>query len=132
MTAGGVSEACEVFTSRRAGPQALALTVLVTMELLKALSAVSLTQSMFSVSPLKNPYLLLGVAVPFLLHLAILYVPALNGIFGVHPLSRREWKVVLAFAAPILVVEEILKGVGRARASRDARARAQQPQQQQY
>jgi len=126
------SEACEVFTSRRAGPQALSLTVLVTIELLKALSAVSLTQSMFSISPLQNPYLLLGVAIPFLMHLAVLYVPALSGLFGLHPLSGREWKVVLALAAPILMVEEVLKGVGRAHSSRaSARARAQQQQQQQ-
>ena len=104
---------CDIFTSGRTGAQALSLSVLVTLELLKALSAVSLSQSIFTLPPWKNPALLVGISVPFLLHLGIFYTPRLAAVFGVRPLSRREWAVVLAFAAPILVVEEILKWIGR-------------------
>lgn len=91
----------------------MALSVLVTMEMLKALSAVSLDGSLFRVPPWRNRWLLLGVAVPYLLHIAILYVPFLAQTFGLAPLSRQEWTVILQFAFPILLLEECLKYFGR-------------------
>ena len=54
-------------------PQTLSLTTLVCMEMLKALSAVSVNDSILRVPPWKNPWLLLGVAGPFVLHIAVLY-----------------------------------------------------------
>lgn len=68
-------------------PQTLALTTLVCMELLKALSAVSLDSSLFQVGPQSNPWLLVGVSGPFLLHLFMVYsstfgLPALGESFG--------------------------------------------------
>ena len=107
------AQPCNIFTTGRARPQSMALSVLVTMEMLKALSAVSLDGSMFRIPPWRNPWLLLGVTVPFLLHLAVLYVPALATIFGLAPLTQREWGVIVRFALPILVLEECLKWVGR-------------------
>ena len=73
--------------SGRMLPQTLALTTLVCMEMLKALSAVSVDSSLFRVGPQENPYLLLGVSGPFLLHLLVLYssklgLPALGESFG--------------------------------------------------
>ena len=60
---------------RRAGAQGegadYALSTLVVMEMLKALSAVSLTQSMIKISPWTSPILIAGVTVPFLLHLMV-------------------------------------------------------------
>ena len=95
--------------------------------MLKALSAVSLDHSLLRVSPLANKWLLAGVALPTLLHLGLLYVPQLCAVFGLEALSWAEWATVLKFAAPILVVEELTKAVGRhleARALREARADA--------
>jgi Ca2+-transporting ATPase len=43
------------------------------MELFKALSAVSIDSSLINVGPNQNPYLILGVAVPFILHVAVVY-----------------------------------------------------------
>jgi Ca2+-transporting ATPase len=68
-------------------PQSLALTTLVCMEMLKALSAVSVDNSLLRVGPQSNPWLLLGVSGPFLLHLFVLYsaklgLPALGESFG--------------------------------------------------
>ena len=91
----------------------MALSVLVTIEMLKALSAVSLDGSLFHVPAWKNKWLLLGVTVPYLLHMAVLYVPFLANTFGLAPLSRREWEVILKFSLPILLVEELLKAFGR-------------------
>lgn len=60
-------------TSGREFPQTLSLTVLVCIELFKALSAVSVDSSLFTIGPNKNPMLVLGVAVPFLVHVFLLY-----------------------------------------------------------
>ena len=73
--------------SGRMLPQTLALTTLVCMEMLKALSAVSVDSSLLRVGPQENPWLLLGVSGPFLLHLFVLYssklgLPGLGESFG--------------------------------------------------
>jgi Ca2+-transporting ATPase len=89
-----MKNACDIF-SMRAKPQSLSLSVLVTIEMLKALSAVSLENSLWRVPPWKNRWLLVGVIVPFLMHLLILNVPLLATPFGLSPLSLKEWKVNL-------------------------------------
>lgn len=104
---------CDIFTEEKSSPQTMSLSVLVTMELLKALSAVSLDSSMFSIPPWRNRWLLLGVLIPFACHLLILYTPSLASIFNLSPLSWKEWEIVLKFSAPILVVEEVLKALGK-------------------
>jgi hypothetical protein len=71
---GGASMCASLFReSGRMLPQTLSLTTLVCMEMLKALSAVSVNDSLFRVGPQKNKWLLLGVSGPFLLHLFVLY-----------------------------------------------------------
>lgn len=73
--------------------QTNALTVLVCVELLKALSAVSVDQSLWTVPSWRNPFLLPAVLLPFLLHLLVLYVPTLRSVFGLQALSWRDWQV---------------------------------------
>jgi len=99
-------------------PQTLSLTTLVCIEMFKALSAVSIDNSLLSVGPHKNPYLVLGVTVPMLLHLAVVYsgdlgLPGLGESFGIVPLSKDNWISVLKWSVPILLVEELLKTIGR-------------------
>jgi len=99
-------------------PQTLSLTVLVCMELFKALSAVSVDSSLLTVGPNQNPLLIGGVALPFLLHLAVVYsaklgFPGLAKSFGLAPLSLHDWQTALKWSAPILIVEEVLKAIGR-------------------
>lgn len=86
--------------------QAVALSVLVAVELLKAVAAVSLEESIFRVPPWRNRFLLPGVTLPLLLHLAVLYVPALSKLFGLAPLKLREWKVTLAVYVSLLLVSD--------------------------
>ena len=104
---------CNIFSSLKSRPQTMALSVLVSIEMLKALSAVSLDSSMLRVQPWMNPFLILGVTVPFLLHLIVLYVPFLSKLFGLSPLTINEWKMVMKFSLPILLLEEMLKYIGR-------------------
>jgi len=116
---GGAAMCSTLFKeSGRMLPQTLALTTLVCMEMLKALSAVSVDNSIFRVGPQSNKWLLLGVSGPFLLHLFVLYSSkiGLGGIgesFGLVPLSVDDWITVALFATPILFVDEILKAIGR-------------------
>jgi len=126
--ANGGAEMCSALfkESGRMYPQTLALTTLVVMEMLKALSAVSVDNSLFQVSPLANKWLLAGVSGPFLLHLAVLYsaklgVPVLGEAFGMVPLTSSDWTHVMMWAAPILIVDEILKAIGRNLKRRDAK-----------
>ena len=113
---------CSIYTDL-AAPQTLALTTLVTSELLKALCTVSVDSSILTVGPQKNPWLLLGVAVPFALNLSIIYsdilgIPALAENFGLVPLSISDWANVLCWSLPIILIDEALKFVFRSR--RDA------------
>ena len=80
---------------------------------LQALSAVSVDNSLFVVPSWKNKWLLVGVAVPSLLHLLVMNSEKFGGIFGMVALSKAQWIKVIQFSAPILLVDEILKGVGR-------------------
>ena len=88
----------------------LSLTVLVTIEMLNALSE---DCSLLVVPPHKNMYLVGAIAASFLAHFAILYIPPLATIFSVAPLSWREWKIVFAFSFPVIVIDEVLKLIGR-------------------
>ena len=97
----------------KATAQTLALTTLVAMEMLKALSAVSLDHSLLRVPPTRNPWLLAGVALPTMLHLLLLHVAPLRSLFGLAPLTRAHWAAVAKFSLPILLVEEATKAVGR-------------------
>jgi len=110
---GEAVSACSVFVEGLAKPQSLALSVLVSMEMLKALSAVSVDNSIFRVPPWKNNWLLLGVFLPSLLHIAVLYVPEAASKLGLMPLTKDDWIYVAKFALPIVLVEEVLKAIGR-------------------
>ena len=99
---------CNIYSDIRA-PQTLALTTLVTTELLKALCTVSVNNSIFVVGPQRNPWLMLGVAVPFVLNLAIIYTPAFEKNFGLVPLSGDDWIKVFLWSLPVVIIEEALK-----------------------
>jgi len=108
----------------KATAQTLSLSTLVAMEMLKALSAVSLDHSLLRVPPWRNRWLLAGVALPVGLHLGLLYTPGLRDLFGLAPLDAAQWATVAKFAAPILLVEEFTKAVGRHLDAKAAAARA--------
>ena len=64
-------------------------------------------------APWANKWLCGGVALPVALHLGLLYTPGLRNLFGLAAITAQEWRSVLAYAFPILIVEELLKAVGR-------------------
>ncbi|KAJ6691695.1 CALCIUM-TRANSPORTING ATPASE [Salix purpurea] len=104
---------CEYFRSGKIKASTLSLTVLVAIEMFNSLNALSEDCSLVRMPPWVNPWLLLAMSVSFGLHFLILYVPFLAQVFGIVPLSLNEWVLVLAVALPVILIDEVLKFVGR-------------------
>ena len=81
--------------------------------MLNALNALSEDNSLVTMPPWVNPWLIVAIIGSISSHMLILYVPFLNDIFGITPLNFKEWMLVLAFSAPVILVDEILKFFGR-------------------
>ena len=108
---------CQYFTTGKTKAATLSLTVLVTIEMLNALNALSENCSLLVVRPWVNPWLLLAIVGSMSLHMLILYVPLLAEIFGIVPLTTREWCLVFAFSFPVILIDECLKVVSRKKSS---------------
>ncbi|GFZ13212.1 endomembrane-type CA-ATPase 4 [Actinidia rufa] len=104
---------CDYFQTGKIKAMTLSLSVLVAIEMFNSLNALSEDGSLLTMPPWVNPWLLLAMSVSFGLHFLILYVPFLAQIFGIVPLSLNEWLLVLAVAFPVILIDEILKFVGR-------------------
>lgn len=104
---------CDYFHGGKVKAMTLSLSVLVAIEMFNSLNALSEDGSLLTMPPWVNPWLLLAMSVSFGLHFLILYVPILAQVFGIVPLSLNEWLLVLAVALPVILIDEILKFVGR-------------------
>ncbi|CAN6897762.1 unnamed protein product [Brassica oleracea] len=91
----------------------LPLSVLVAIEMFNSLNALSEDGSLVMMPLWVNPWLLLAMVVSFELHFVILYVPFLAQVFGIVPLSLNEWPLVLVVSLPVILIDEVLKFVGR-------------------
>jgi len=91
--------------------------------MLNALNAISEDNSLLTMSPFINPWLLAAISSSILLHCVILYVPAMNVIFGIAPHNLYEWKLVFAFSAPVILIDEVLKVIGRSMNAAELEAR---------
>lgn len=104
---------CDYFQRGKVKATTLSLSVLVAIEMFNSLNALSEDGSLLTMPPWVNPWLLLAMFVSFGLHFLILYVPFLAQVFSIVPLSLNEWLLVLAVAFPVVLIDEILKFVGR-------------------
>ncbi|XP_010556614.1 PREDICTED: calcium-transporting ATPase 2, endoplasmic reticulum-type [Tarenaya hassleriana] len=109
---------CEYFTVGKVKPMTLSLSVLVAIEMFNSLNALSEDNSLLKMPPWRNPWLLVAMAVSFGLHCVILYVPFLANVFGIVPLSFKEWSVVLLVSFPVVLIDEALKCIWRCRRRR--------------
>lgn len=108
---------CDYFQTGKVKAMTLSLSVLVAIEMFNSLNALSEDGSLLTMPPWVNPYLLVAMSISFGLHFLILYVPFLAKVFGIVPLSLNEWLLVLAVALPVILIDEVLKFVGRCRNS---------------
>jgi len=117
------TDPCKYFTEGKIKASTLSLSVLVAIEMFNALNALSEDGSLVTMPPWSNPYLLLAMIVSFGMHFVILYVDFLADMFNVTPLSWGEWKVVLAFSLPVVLIDEVLKFIGRRMSARELELR---------
>jgi Ca2+-transporting ATPase len=106
---------CNYFADGKAKASTLSLSVLVAIEMFNALNALSEDISLLVMPPWCNPYLIVAMFVSFGLHCLIMYVPTFATTFGIVPLSPAEWKLVILLAAPVILIDEVLKFFGRMR-----------------
>ncbi|XAR69005.1 Calcium-transporting ATPase [Bertholletia excelsa] len=104
---------CDYFRRGKVKASTLSLSVLVAIEMFYSLSAISEDNSLIRVPPWVNPWLILAVSLSSGLHLMVLNVPVLARVFGAVNLSLREWVFVLVLAFPVVLIDEVLKAVGR-------------------
>lgn len=107
------SNPCDYFTTGKVKAMTLSLSVLVAIEMFNSLNALSEDNSLITVPPWKNPWLMVAMSVSFGLHCLILYVPFLADVFGIVPLSLNEWFLVILVSAPVILIDELLKFVAR-------------------
>jgi len=112
---------CKIFHNPR--PSTMSLSILVTIEMFNALNALSENQSLLSVPPTSNLWVVFACILSLLLHFVILYVPFFAAVFHVAPLNFQEWLGVFLFSFPVLIIDETLKFISRQRDGRSGPAR---------
>ncbi|XP_056103242.1 ATPase sarcoplasmic/endoplasmic reticulum Ca2+ transporting 1, like isoform X2 [Rhinichthys klamathensis goyatoka] len=102
---------CEVFEA--SAPMTMALSVLVTIEMLNALNSLSENQSLIRMPPWSNGWLISAMTLSFSLHFMILYVDPLPMVFKLTHLNVEQWMVVLKLSFPVILIDEVLKFFAR-------------------
>lgn len=102
---------CSVFKDPH--PMTMALSVLVTIEMLNAMNSLSENQSLAVMPPWINLWLLGAMGLSFSLHFVILYVELLSSVFSVTPLNGEEWFAVMKMSIPVVLIDEVLKFIAR-------------------
>lgn len=102
---------CDVFDDPH--PMTMALSVLVTIEMLNAMNSLSENQSLIVMPPWINPWLMGAIALSMSLHFMILYTPVFNTVFQICPLTLEEWFAVLKISIPVVLLDELLKFISR-------------------
>ena len=105
---------CDYFIKGKVKASTLSLSVLVVIEMLNSMNAISEDNSLLTMSPLVNPWLLVAISASLSLHAMIVYVPFFNDIFSIYSLNGYEILLVLAFSLPVILIDEILKIFARA------------------
>ncbi|XP_054711806.1 calcium-transporting ATPase sarcoplasmic/endoplasmic reticulum type-like [Uloborus diversus] len=102
---------CSIFKDPH--PMTMALSVLVTIEMLNAMNSLSENQSLTVMPPWINMWLLAAMALSMTLHFVILYIDILSSVFSVTPLNVEEWFAVMKMSIPVVLLDEVLKFVAR-------------------
>lgn len=96
---------CAMFSNDMAkSASTVSLSILVVIEMLNAMNALSSSESLVTFALWNNMMLVYAIALSMALHFAILYVPFLQTLFSILPLNGIEWKAVCAISAPVMYV----------------------------
>ncbi|XP_052799678.1 calcium-transporting ATPase sarcoplasmic/endoplasmic reticulum type-like isoform X3 [Mya arenaria] len=102
---------CNIFSDPH--PMTMALSVLVTIEMLNALNSLSENQSLLVMPPWTNKWLLGAIGLSMGLHFFILYTDVMATIFQITPLGVTEWVAVMKLSIPVIILDETLKFIAR-------------------
>jgi Ca2+-transporting ATPase len=95
--------------------QTMVFTTLCFTQLYHVMAVRSERESLFTQGFFSNPYLLMAVAISFILQMAIVYVPSLNLIFKTQPLSVFQLFICVAVSSLVFFAVEMEKWVRRLR-----------------
>lgn len=107
------NDPCTYFNAGKIKASTLSLTVLVVIEMLNALNALSEDGSLLQMPPWSNPWLIVAIFSSISVHCCILYTPFLAKIFGVVPLTLHDWIWVFLWSFPVIILDELLKFIAR-------------------
>lgn len=102
----------------------LAVTTMVFFQFFQCWNSRSECQSVFTISPFSNPFLLYALIAATLAQVAFIYAPPLQWVFRTEPLSAFDWATILGITVSVILVVEIDKALrrwsrGRAEAVRE-------------
>lgn len=80
----------------------ISLSILVVIEMLNAMNALSSSESLLTLPLWDNMILVYAISLSMALHFALLYIPFLQGLFSIVPLNWAEWQAVLAISMPVM------------------------------
>lgn len=94
---------CQMFSDDMSkSASTVSLSILVVIEMLNAVNALSSSESLLTLPLWKNMMLVYAITLSMALHFAILYIPALQTLFSILPLNWNEWQAVLLISAPVM------------------------------
>jgi len=80
----------------------MSLSILVVIEMFNAMNALSSSESLLTLPLWRNGKLMAAICLSMVLHMALLYMPVLQVLFGIRPLDMAEWAAVVAISAPVM------------------------------
>lgn len=96
----------------------IAVTTMVLFQFFQAWNSRSELRSVFTISPLSNPFLFYSMVAAFLAQIAVVYVPALQWVFRTEALTLAEWGRIILVSLSVVVLVEIDKFIRRRRQAR--------------
>lgn len=80
----------------------MSLSILVVIEMLNAMNALSSSESLLTLPLWENMVLVYAITLSMVLHFALLYTPFLQSLFSIVPLNWAEWRAVGLISAPVM------------------------------
>lgn len=105
---------CQMFSNDMSkSASTVSLSILVVIEMLNAMNALSSSESLLTLPLWENMVLVYAIGLSMVLHFAILYTPFLQSLFSINALDWSEWRAVLVISLPVIMIDEVLKYVER-------------------
>jgi len=91
----------------------IAVTTMVFFQFFQAFNSRSEMRSLFRMNPMGNPFLFFGTLAAIGAHLAAIYLPAMQWLFRMEPISPMEWMRIGLISVTVIILVEIDKLVRR-------------------